>query len=112
MKDVNVENVNEQRGEKNIFKGKNPPKIIRKENLEALQRPVLLHLVHGKVKVILGVPHLFSPTSNFSSLQWLLFCGNYDITAFIVNGTFSRTDRDCKLNTSEVNQGIEFTYIF
>lgn len=58
MKDVNVENVNEQRGEKSIFKGKNPPKIIRKENLEALQRPVLLHLVHGKVKVILGIPHL------------------------------------------------------
>ncbi|XP_029778051.1 microsomal triglyceride transfer protein large subunit [Suricata suricatta] len=50
MKDVNVENVNKQRGEKSIFKGKNPPKIIRKENLEALQRPVLLHLIHGKVK--------------------------------------------------------------
>ncbi|XP_076998835.1 microsomal triglyceride transfer protein large subunit isoform X2 [Tamandua tetradactyla] len=48
--DVNVENVNQQRGEKSIFKGKNPPKIIGKENLEALQRPVLLHLVHGKVK--------------------------------------------------------------
>ncbi|ELK23260.1 Microsomal triglyceride transfer protein large subunit [Myotis davidii] len=50
IKDVNVENVNQKRGEKSIFKGKNPAKIIRKENLEALQRPVLLHLVHGKVK--------------------------------------------------------------
>ncbi|XP_006193034.1 microsomal triglyceride transfer protein large subunit [Camelus ferus] len=50
IKDVNVENVNQQRGEKSIFKGKKPPQIIRKENLEALQRPVLLHLIHGKVK--------------------------------------------------------------
>ncbi|KAM9086421.1 microsomal triglyceride transfer protein large subunit isoform 2-T3 [Megaptera novaeangliae] len=50
IKDVNVENVNQQRGEKSIFKGKKPSQIIRKENLEALQRPVLLHLVHGKVK--------------------------------------------------------------
>ncbi|XP_007947060.1 microsomal triglyceride transfer protein large subunit [Orycteropus afer afer] len=50
INDVNVENVNQQRGEKNIFKGKNTPQIIGKENLEALQRPVLLHLFHGKVK--------------------------------------------------------------
>ncbi|XP_012593860.3 microsomal triglyceride transfer protein large subunit [Microcebus murinus] len=50
IKDVRVENVNQQRGEKSIFKGKSPPKIIGKENLEALQRPVLLHLVHGKIK--------------------------------------------------------------
>ncbi|KAM5337810.1 microsomal triglyceride transfer protein large subunit [Glossophaga mutica] len=50
IKDVNVEDVNQKRGEKSIFKGKNPSKIIRKGNLEALQRPVLLHLVHGKVK--------------------------------------------------------------
>lgn len=50
IQDVNVENVNQKRGDKSIFKGKNPSKIIRKENLEALQRPMLLHLVHGKVK--------------------------------------------------------------
>uniref|UniRef100_A0A452G385 Microsomal triglyceride transfer protein large subunit n=1 Tax=Capra hircus TaxID=9925 RepID=A0A452G385_CAPHI len=50
MKDVNVENVNQQRGEKSIFKGKKSSQIIRKENLEAMQRPVLLHLVHGKIK--------------------------------------------------------------
>lgn len=50
IQDVNVENVNQKRGDKSIFKGKNPSKIIRKENLEALQRPVLLHLVHGKVR--------------------------------------------------------------
>lgn len=50
MQNVNVENVNQKRGDKSIFKGKTPSKIIRKENLEALQRPVLLHLVHGKVK--------------------------------------------------------------
>ncbi|XP_025279260.1 microsomal triglyceride transfer protein large subunit isoform X1 [Canis lupus baileyi] len=57
MKDVNVENVNEQRGAKSIFKGKNPPKIIRKKNLEALQRPVLLHLIHGKVKEFYSYPN-------------------------------------------------------
>lgn len=50
MKDVNVENVNQQRGVKSIFKGKSPLKIMGKENLEALQRPMLLHLIHGKVK--------------------------------------------------------------
>lgn len=50
IKDVNVENVNQQRGEKSIFKGKNPSKILRKENLDTLKRPVLLHLIHGKVK--------------------------------------------------------------
>ncbi|XP_003798553.1 microsomal triglyceride transfer protein large subunit [Otolemur garnettii] len=50
INNVKVESVNQQRGEKSIFKGKNPPKIIGKENLEALQRPVLLHLVHGKIK--------------------------------------------------------------
>ncbi|XP_054539193.1 microsomal triglyceride transfer protein large subunit isoform X1 [Pan troglodytes] len=50
IKDVNVENVNQQRGEKSIFKGKSPSKIMGKENLEALQRPTLLHLIHGKVK--------------------------------------------------------------
>nr|XP_019817963.1 PREDICTED: microsomal triglyceride transfer protein large subunit [Bos indicus] len=50
MKDVNLENVNQQRGEKSIFKGKKSSQIIRKENLEAMQRPVLLHLIHGKIK--------------------------------------------------------------
>ncbi|XP_037365540.1 microsomal triglyceride transfer protein large subunit [Talpa occidentalis] len=55
--DVNVENVNQQRGDKSIFKGKKPPKIIGKENLEALQRPVLLHLVHGKVKEYYAYPN-------------------------------------------------------
>ena len=40
---------------------KKSSQIIRKENLEAMQRPVLLHLVHGKVKEIFGVPCLFSP---------------------------------------------------
>ncbi|XP_069341705.1 microsomal triglyceride transfer protein large subunit [Eulemur rufifrons] len=50
IKDVRVESVNQQRGEKSIFKGKNPPEILGKKNLEVLQRPVLLHLVHGKIK--------------------------------------------------------------
>ena len=69
MKDVNLENVNQQRGEKSIFKGKKSSQIIRKENLEAMQRPVLLHLIHGKVNEIFGVPHVFfPPTSYFSSL--------------------------------------------
>lgn len=60
MKDVNVESVNQQRGEQSIFKGKSPPKITGKENLEALQRPVLLHLIHGKVKVTGGSTSFFS----------------------------------------------------
>lgn len=47
---VNVENAGQQRGEKSIFQGKSTPKIIGKDNLEALQRPMLLHLVRGKVK--------------------------------------------------------------
>uniref|UniRef100_A0A8C5Z6P6 Microsomal triglyceride transfer protein large subunit n=1 Tax=Marmota marmota marmota TaxID=9994 RepID=A0A8C5Z6P6_MARMA len=55
--DVKVENVNQQRGEKSIFKGKNPPKIIGKANLEALQRPVLLHLIRGKVKEFYSYPN-------------------------------------------------------
>ncbi|XP_053411533.1 microsomal triglyceride transfer protein large subunit [Nycticebus coucang] len=50
INNVKVESVNQQRKEKSIFKEKNPPKIIGKENLEALQRPMLLHLVHGKIK--------------------------------------------------------------
>uniref|UniRef100_A0A8C9AAN4 Microsomal triglyceride transfer protein large subunit n=1 Tax=Prolemur simus TaxID=1328070 RepID=A0A8C9AAN4_PROSS len=50
IKDVHVESVNQHRGEKSIFKGKNPTEIFGKKNLEALQRPVLLHLVHGKIK--------------------------------------------------------------
>lgn len=47
---VNVENAGQQRGEKSIFKGKSTPKIVGKDNLEALRRPMLLHLVRGKVK--------------------------------------------------------------
>ncbi|KAK2116052.1 hypothetical protein P7K49_006678 [Saguinus oedipus] len=69
MKDVNVENVNQQRGEKSIFKGKSPPKIIGKENLEALQRPMLLHLIHGKWKVFVGkylIMETKKPTGRFS----------------------------------------------
>uniref|UniRef100_A0A8C9AH43 Microsomal triglyceride transfer protein large subunit n=1 Tax=Prolemur simus TaxID=1328070 RepID=A0A8C9AH43_PROSS len=68
IKDVHVESVNQHRGEKSIFKGKNPTEIFGKKNLEALQRPVLLHLVHGKVKRFWGSP-IFSPISYFSSLQ-------------------------------------------
>lgn len=46
---VNVENAGQQRGEKSIFKGKSTPKIVGKDNLEALRRPMLLHLVRGNV---------------------------------------------------------------
>ncbi|XP_043828280.1 LOW QUALITY PROTEIN: microsomal triglyceride transfer protein large subunit [Dromiciops gliroides] len=49
IKDVNVENVNKRDGEKNIFKGKKISQIIGKNNLAALQTPVLLHLTRGKV---------------------------------------------------------------
>ncbi|XP_048189563.1 microsomal triglyceride transfer protein large subunit [Perognathus longimembris pacificus] len=55
--DVNVQNVNPQRGEKSIFKGKSSPKVLGKENLEALKRPMLLHLVHGKVKEFYSYPN-------------------------------------------------------
>ncbi|NWS47213.1 MTP protein, partial [Probosciger aterrimus] len=50
IKDVQVENVNERSAAKNIFNGKNTEKIIGKEYLQALQRPMLLELVRGKVK--------------------------------------------------------------
>ncbi|XP_068260091.1 microsomal triglyceride transfer protein large subunit [Nyctibius grandis] len=50
IRDVQVENVNERPAAKNIFKGKSTEKIIGKEYLEALQRPIVLELVRGKVK--------------------------------------------------------------
>uniref|UniRef100_A0A8D0L4F4 Microsomal triglyceride transfer protein n=1 Tax=Sphenodon punctatus TaxID=8508 RepID=A0A8D0L4F4_SPHPU len=50
VRDVTVENVNQRQPEKNIFKGKNTEKIIGKENLAALQRPIVLHCIRGKVK--------------------------------------------------------------
>ncbi|NXG13196.1 MTP protein, partial [Grallaria varia] len=50
IKDVQVENVNERPAAKNIFKGKSTEKIIGKEYLKALQRPIVLELVRGKVK--------------------------------------------------------------
>ncbi|XP_074907581.1 microsomal triglyceride transfer protein large subunit [Buteo buteo] len=50
VRDVQVENVNERPAAKNIFKGKSTEKIIGKEYLEALQRPIVLELVRGKVK--------------------------------------------------------------
>ncbi|NXX79879.1 MTP protein, partial [Urocolius indicus] len=50
IRDVQVENVNERPAAKNIFKGKSTQKIIGKEYLEALQRPIVLELARGKVK--------------------------------------------------------------
>ncbi|GAB0188897.1 microsomal triglyceride transfer protein large subunit [Grus japonensis] len=50
IRDVQVENVNERPAAKNIFKGKSTEKIIGKEYLQALQRPIVLELVRGKVK--------------------------------------------------------------
>ncbi|XP_069711659.1 microsomal triglyceride transfer protein large subunit [Phaenicophaeus curvirostris] len=50
IRDVQVENVNERPAAKNIFKGKSTEKIIGKEYLKALQRPIVLELVRGKVK--------------------------------------------------------------
>ncbi|XP_008945390.1 PREDICTED: microsomal triglyceride transfer protein large subunit [Merops nubicus] len=50
IRDVQVENVNERPSAKNIFKGKSTEKIIGKEYLEALQRPIVVELVRGKVK--------------------------------------------------------------
>ncbi|KAM4674426.1 microsomal triglyceride transfer protein large subunit [Amazona ochrocephala] len=50
IKDVQVENVNERPAVKNIFKEKNTENIIGKEYLQALQRPMVLELVRGKVK--------------------------------------------------------------
>ncbi|NWR93553.1 MTP protein, partial [Furnarius figulus] len=50
IKDVQVENVNERPAAKNIFKGRSTEKIIGKEYLEALQKPMVLELVRGKVK--------------------------------------------------------------
>ncbi|XP_010182724.1 PREDICTED: microsomal triglyceride transfer protein large subunit [Mesitornis unicolor] len=50
IRDVKVETVNERPDAKNIFKGRSTEKIIGKEYLEALQRPIVLELVRGKVK--------------------------------------------------------------
>ncbi|NWJ08051.1 MTP protein, partial [Crypturellus undulatus] len=50
IKDVQVENVNERPDTKSIFKGKSTEKIIGKNYLEALQRPIILQLSRGKVK--------------------------------------------------------------
>ncbi|XP_007495957.1 microsomal triglyceride transfer protein large subunit [Monodelphis domestica] len=57
IKDVNVENVNQREGEKNIFKGKKISKIIGKDNLPALQTPMLLHLTRGKVTDYYSYPN-------------------------------------------------------
>lgn len=50
MKDVQVENVNERPAAQSIFKGKSTEKIIGKDYLEALQRPIVVELVRGKVR--------------------------------------------------------------
>ncbi|XP_077156903.1 microsomal triglyceride transfer protein large subunit [Paroedura picta] len=47
--DVTVEHVNERPADKNIFKGTSTDKIIEKEHLAALKRPVVLHWTRGKV---------------------------------------------------------------
>ncbi|XP_015271476.1 PREDICTED: microsomal triglyceride transfer protein large subunit [Gekko japonicus] len=47
---VTVENVSERPTNKNIFDGKNTDKIIGKEYLAALKRPVVLQWTRGKVK--------------------------------------------------------------
>uniref|UniRef100_A0A8B9P966 Microsomal triglyceride transfer protein n=1 Tax=Apteryx owenii TaxID=8824 RepID=A0A8B9P966_APTOW len=50
IRDVQLENVNERPDTKSIFKGKSTEKIIGKEYLEALRRPIVLQLTRGKVK--------------------------------------------------------------
>ncbi|NWU97325.1 MTP protein, partial [Upupa epops] len=50
ISDVQVENVNERPAAKNIFKGKSTEKIIGRNHLEALQRPIVVELIRGKVK--------------------------------------------------------------
>ncbi|XP_062430917.1 microsomal triglyceride transfer protein large subunit [Rhea pennata] len=50
IRDVQVENVNERPDTKSIFEGKSTEKIIGKEYLEALRRPIVLQLTRGKVK--------------------------------------------------------------
>ncbi|NXP52722.1 MTP protein, partial [Heliornis fulica] len=50
IRNVQVQNANERPADKNIFKGKSMEKIIGKEYLQALQRPIVLELVRGKVK--------------------------------------------------------------
>ncbi|XP_062991993.1 microsomal triglyceride transfer protein large subunit [Elgaria multicarinata webbii] len=48
--DVTVENVYERPAGKNIFKGKNMDKVIGKEHLGALKRPIVLQWTRGKIK--------------------------------------------------------------
>ncbi|XP_006023739.1 microsomal triglyceride transfer protein large subunit [Alligator sinensis] len=50
IRDIKVENVNERPAAKDIFKRKNTENIIGKDYLAALQRPIVLQLLRGKVK--------------------------------------------------------------
>ncbi|NWI51062.1 MTP protein, partial [Calyptomena viridis] len=64
IKDVQVENVNERPADKNVFKGKSTEKVIGKEYLQALQRPMVLELVRGKVKTFYSYQNEPSFTQN------------------------------------------------
>ncbi|XP_009904376.1 microsomal triglyceride transfer protein large subunit [Dryobates pubescens] len=50
IRDVQVETVSERPADKSIFKGKSTEKIIGKEYLQALQRPIVVELARGKVR--------------------------------------------------------------
>ncbi|RXM99700.1 Microsomal triglyceride transfer protein large subunit [Acipenser ruthenus] len=50
MSDVKIENVNKRDDKRNIFLGSSAKSILGKDNLAALEKPLILHLNFGKVK--------------------------------------------------------------
>ncbi|XP_030046597.1 microsomal triglyceride transfer protein large subunit isoform X2 [Microcaecilia unicolor] len=94
IKDVKVENVNERPAAKNIFTGTNVKSLMGEDYIGALQRPILLHWNHGKVKsfysyqeeptVILnmkrGLASLFQIQLNSGSSNEVDVSGNCKVT--------------------------------
>ncbi|KAG2466601.1 MTP protein, partial [Polypterus senegalus] len=56
MTDVRIENVNPRPADKNIFLATSAESILGKEQLAALQRPLLVNLVFGKVNTLYANP--------------------------------------------------------
>lgn len=65
--------MNERPADKNIFKGKSTAKIIGKEYLEALQRPMVLELVRGKVRPSFKIQSLRKPQTNLFLQAWRIY---------------------------------------
>ncbi|XP_010001470.1 PREDICTED: microsomal triglyceride transfer protein large subunit [Chaetura pelagica] len=94
IRDVQVENVNERPAAKNIFKGKSMDKVIGKQYLEALERPIVLELVRGKVKTFYSYENEPAFTQNIKRGLASLF------QLQLHSGTVSEVDISGKCNTT------------